>query len=138
MAKQRGRKSTAKLATAAPVATIRPGRPAPPRELSERAASVWRAAVSSMPADWITPEQHPQMVAYCRHVERSERFEALLTDADELLELDRLAKMVERENRAALALARSLRLTKQAQARPEHAQRDRGGPAIDFSEVKRK
>ena len=138
--KQRGRTSAAALSVAA-LPSNSAARPGPPPDLSERSTALWRATVSALPVDWFSPEQLPQLRAYVGHMERAERFERMLDehDGDDLAEMDRISRMIERENRAALALARSLRLTKQSQVDPKAAGRKGPGrPHIDFSNLRDK
>lgn len=132
-----GKKSAAELAVAQPAKL--PTRDAPPRDLPKRAAEVWRQTVGAMRADWFTSESLPMLAAYCRHVARAEELEARADELrDTLTDYDRLCKMIDRENRAALALARSLRITKQAQADPKRAgNQKQTTPHIDFSGVRK-
>lgn len=134
-----GKPSAASLQVA-PVAVLQPGRPAAPDDLSDRERALWRSVTGAMPPDYFRLEHRPQLRDYVRHLARGERFDRLIADADDrlIVELDRLCRMRERETRAALALARSLRLTMTAQIRPETAGRrsgqSRGLPDIDWSE----
>lgn len=134
---QRGRKSSAELAVAS-TSTL-PARATPPPGLPERAAQVWRATVAAMRADWFTGEHWPLLAAYCRHLARAEDMHRRADDHDgPVEELDRLLRMAEREDRAALALARSLRLTRQSQTDPKRAGNcKREIPTIDFTGVRR-
>ena len=75
-----------------------------------------------MPADWFGRESFPVLASYCRHVCRA-RWLAAQIDAyaDKLVRkdggvqtLDKLFGMAERESRAVLTHARSLRLTQQS------------------------
>jgi hypothetical protein len=130
---QRGRKSAAATETEALVAVdVRRPKPASaPAELTEGQAQVWRAAVSAMPGTWLTHGAHPLLISYCRHVCRArvlesmiKKFELEWTTVEGGLErFDRLLAMAERETRAALACARALRLTPQAQIQPRTAGR---------------
>lgn len=118
---QRGRKSAGERELS--VVQL-PGaqRPKPPAELTQEQAEVWRATVDTMPVDWFRPESHALLAAYCRHVCRArflsrelDRFEAdWLTDDDGPERYNKLSTVAERESRAALALARSMRVTHQA------------------------
>ena len=134
---QRGRKSAAALSVAASTSPLATGRPIAPAELCDRAQSVWRGTVDSLPSGWFTSEAVPLLMAYCKTIARAERIEADLDGGQhELADADRLAKMLDREQRRALALARSLRVTKQAQARPEQAEGNAAG--VDWSTISRK
>ncbi len=130
---KRGRKSAAELAlTDIPVVDVsRRMPPPPPSELSDAQAAVWRDAASCMSGDWLRRGAHAVLIEYCRHVCRSRLLEAQIAHlqqewiaADGGLErLDRLLAMAERESKAAIACARALRLTPQAQMHPRVAGR---------------
>ena len=133
--KQRGRKSTATLAIASPASDLDQARQRPPapNDLSDPEKVIWRRVVAAMPAGWFQPEHRDTLSAYCRHATRSVQFNEMasaFTPADvgekiDLEDLDRIARMADRETRAALALARSMRLTHQAQIRAEKAGKER-------------
>ena len=121
---QRGRISEAELAVA-PVVHVVP-RPKAPDCLTDKEAGVWESYVSSMPGDFWRASDMPQLEALCRHVVAGRRISLWIEDlldqgTKELEDVDRLHKMRERETRAATALARTLRLTKQSQLGPEKA-----------------
>ena len=130
---KRGRKSAAELAlTDIPVVDVsRRMPPPPPSELSDAQAAVWRDAASCMSGDWLHRGAHAVLIDYCRHVCRSRLLEVQIAQfqqewiaADGGLErLDRLLAMAERESKAAIACARALRLTPQAQMHPRVAGR---------------
>jgi len=75
-----------------------------------------------MPVGWFGRETYPLLTSYCRHVCRSRWLAKHLEDhADRIIKLeggvvllDKMLGMAEREGRAVLAHARSLRLTQQA------------------------
>lgn len=126
---KRGRKSTAELSVA-PIGD-RICRPAPPDDLTADQKAEWRAVVDAMPPDWFGRESHSLLTAYCRHVTRARMFSGKIDsiEPDEIGKItgmsvesfDRLARAAERETRAMLAIARSLRITHQAQADPKTA-----------------
>ena len=97
---------------------------------------MWRMTVAAMPADWFGRESHPMLVAYCQHVCRSRWLAAKLdAAAEKLLKadggvplLDKLLAAAERESRAVMALARSMRLTLQAKYDARAAGRAANGP----------
>jgi hypothetical protein len=103
----------------------------PPPELTDAQAQVWRDAVSSMPGNWLQRGAYAVLTEYCRHVCRARlleaqvaRFEEEWLKADGGLErFDKLLAMADREGKAALACARALRLTPQAQMHPRTAGR---------------
>jgi len=116
--KKRGRKSAAELAIA-PLVQVIP-RPVAPDHLTNDEAGVWEAAVSTMAADYFRPSDYDALASLCRHTVSARRISRWIEKAigDEGIDLetmDRLHRMRERETRAASAMARTLRLTKQAQ-----------------------
>ena len=139
---KRGRKSAAQLATAAQIGP-RVGCP-PPADLTADQQIEWRAIVAALPAGWFTRESWPVLSAYCRHVDRSRRVAAVLDHVDlctmltdgGLDDYRKLAAEAREESRAALACARSLRLTQQSRSDPKTAARRTRGPhpvALDWS-----
>jgi hypothetical protein len=113
-------------------------RPAPPADLTTAQAVVWRAVVDHMPADWFRPETLDLLAAYCRHICR-ERFlsaeldrcpATALSTEDGLGHFGKLSAAAERESRAALALARSMRLTQQSRYDAAKAARAVGSQRI--------
>ena len=137
-----GKPSAASLQVA-PVAVLSPGRPAAPDDLKDRERAHWRTITASMPADYFRREHLPQLRDYVRHLARGEWVDSMIDQAGDqapVADLDRLTRMRERETRASLALARSLRLTMTAQIRPETAGRRSGrstGPVdVDWSSVR--
>jgi hypothetical protein len=79
----------------------------------------------SMSGNWLNRGMHPVLIEYCRRVCRSHVIEREIanTAAHDLDRLHRLFLMGERETKAILALARSLRLTPQSQQHPKTAAR---------------
>jgi hypothetical protein len=111
------------------VADLDTRRPPPPEELNEAQASEWRAVVARFPQDYFRREHYALLIAYCQHVCRS-RWVAQQIEAFEpewlgheggLQRLDKLHQMAERESKLIMALARSMRLTHQAQLKAETA-----------------
>lgn len=90
---------------------------------------IWNRVSGAMPSGWFKREQIDLLRAFCQHAARSDKFNRMASafeagDVGEQIELadrDRISKMADRESRAALALARSMRITHQAQIRPETA-----------------
>lgn len=116
------RKSAASLEVA-PRPTIGvAARLAPPLHISDAERAVWLQLVNDQPADSFTPVHQPLLELYCRHVtnarvlaEEVASFDrAWLADEEGLKRYDRLLAMSERETRAATAVARSLRITRQS------------------------
>ena len=125
--RKRGRKSAAELSIVA--IDVDQYRPEPPPELRGRAAHIWREIVSTLPAGWFTRSNEPLLLAYCRHITTAEHLASMLDKVDRSLEpdglkqLDKLLGMRDRESKVALALARAMRLTQQAQMHPRTAAR---------------
>ena len=139
MQRQRGRKSAASMSVMMPIDVVpRPKPPAAdclgPDELAE-----WRAITGRLPPDYFPRETHALLAAYCRHVTAGRRIAAMIKTLETALTeeangglttveavssrakiMDRLLGMQDREVRAASSLATRLRLTPQAQKRPEH------------------
>jgi hypothetical protein len=123
--KQRGRKSTAQLSV---VAGSIDGRPLPPEGLSEQEQEIWRKVVSSENADFFHTATLRQLLAgYCRHTAAADWLSvamarALAPDSDaKVSEIDRLSKVRDREQKAAVTIATKLRLTNQSRYQPSVA-----------------
>lgn len=122
----RGRKSAASLEV---IATLADAAPDAPYDLSDDAASVWRAVLDSLPAGFVAGEQFDTLAAYCRHVVAArflsreiDRYQPEWLKIDGgVARLNKLLTMRERETRGMLATARALRLTNQSRYRPERA-----------------
>ena len=135
--KQRGRKSSAEMATvtAMPLRLVKP-----PEDLTPEESAVWSKVTATKPAEWWDAGSAPLLAQYCRAVVQSELVgdlvrstgKAMLTDPDEL---DRYKEL--RKIQAALAsemtsLARSMRLTQQSRYNAKNsdtAARKAGGTA---------
>jgi len=104
-------------------------RPKPPADLNKEQKDEWRRVVERLPADWFPGETHSMLAGYCRHHSNALRVGVLIeemlgrplsgegNDPDFCFDLDaydKLLKMQERESRAQVASARSLRFTLQA------------------------
>jgi hypothetical protein len=113
---QRGRRSAASLAT---VSKITDARPAVPDDMPEAQAAIWRATVNRLPFDWFKAEHLPMLQAYCQHVaigqEMARQIEAFepgwLRQDGGLERFDKLSRVLDREHRCAIALARTMRIT---------------------------
>jgi hypothetical protein len=105
--------------------------PQPPPELTDAQAQVWRDAVASMPATWLTRGARHLLVEYTRHVCRARLLEAQIAAFETewakapggLERLDRLLAMAERETKSLTACARALRLTPRSLQDPKEAYR---------------
>ena len=110
-------------------------RPAPPEGLGKAESDIWRRIVSGMPGGWFSAEHRELLERYCEHQCRAERFSRIATKMahgenmtrDDIEDCDKTCKMAERESRAALALARALRMTITSQTRQETASTARAG-----------
>lgn len=125
---QAGRKGVAALSVvpaSGAVAVLE--RPVAPAELTDDQARVWQSVVDARPGGWFTADTHPSLVAYCRHVVEARRIDALvdgfkpewMENPEGLTRYERLLKLRELQTRAITSLARSMRLTHQAQYRPD-------------------
>ena len=117
--KQRGRKSTASMEVAPYAGVGALERPDAPYDLTDEQTDIWRGVTAVMPADYFTREQHDMLTQYCRHVVACRRIAQLVAQAEksedfDLKAYDDLLRMQDRESRAIVALARSMRLTKQS------------------------
>ena len=127
--KKPGKKSSAELSTK--ISAVRVKRPDPPESdsLTDEGKAVWRAVTATRPPDWWRPDTFPLLAQYCRHVVTARRIAVMIEDlmqgaSDSWLDdFEKLTRMQEREGRAANALARSMRLTQQAQMHPRSAAR---------------
>ena len=121
---QRGRKSAASLAVAAPIRVS--DRLLAPAHISDAERAVWLEVVNDQPAEAFTATHAPLLEIYCRHIVQSRiiadelaNFDrAWMADDDGLKRYDRLLAMAEREGRAASSLATRLRITRQAVEHP--------------------
>ena len=132
----RGRPSAAELSTVVGMG-FRRRKPAPPGELTDAQAAVWRDCIGSIS---IARGAYPILIEYCRRVCRSRLLEAQIVAFElewakvpgGLERFDRLLAMADRESRTCMALARSLRLTPQSQVQPRTAARMTADePALD-------
>jgi hypothetical protein len=103
--------------------------PDPDSTLTEGERAIWCKTVGSKPRDWFKPESLELLTAYCKHASRARYFDDLIerTGPEDLDQLGKLAGMREKETRAVLALARSMRLTHQAQHRADSKKTNTSG-----------
>jgi hypothetical protein len=120
----RGRKSESEREIAQLV-HVRDDRPEPPEVLTPVQAEEWRAVVGRMPAAWFKREHYGILANYCRHVCRSNDVERelSLTPVSDSDLYTRLSIAAERETRAIIACARTLRITHQSQYDEKKAHR---------------
>lgn len=123
---KRGPKSAADL-----MAVTSESRIGPPATLSDAERFVWLELTNAVPANTFTAIHRPLLEMYCRHVvthkvlsEQVLAFELVwLAEEGGLKRYNTMLQMVERESRAASALATRLRITKQATEHRETAGR---------------
>ena len=135
--KQRGRKSSAELATvtAMPLRLVKA-----PDDLTPEESAVWAKVTATKPAEWWDGGSAPLLAQYCRAVVQSELVgdlvrstgKAMLTDPDELVRYKELRKIQAALAAEMTSLARSMRLTQQSRYNAKNsdtAARKAGGPA---------
>ena len=115
----RGRNSSGEIALIGPAELELVPRQKPPRELTDEEVRVWRAVVSSEPADWFSPSTSPLLAQYCRHVVHTKRIAEMIERATgdpnlAVTDYERLLKMQQRESQTAAMLATRMRLTQQS------------------------
>jgi hypothetical protein len=118
------RKSAAALSTITPIVDHRPP---VPDDMPEAQATIWRAITNRLPHDWFRREHLEMLRAYCQHAciaqTLARQIEAFrpewLAEDGGLERLDQLSRILDREHRLMLALARAMRLTHQAQYDPK-------------------
>ena len=114
----RGKKTGSQIvAQSAAVALIE--RPEPPLDLTPAQSDEWVTITSALPADWFSPENHPLLAQYCRHIVNARHIAQLIdqecsgNEMDVKLYLDLLAAQ-HKQTTALKALAASMRLAQQA------------------------
>jgi len=123
---QRGRKSLASLAVASSGFM---SRLAPPSTLSSAELAVWLKVVNGKPAEWFGPEHEGLLTNYVRHVVNADVIDQQvkafnpewLTEDAGIVRYERLLTMFRHESSMVQILARSMRLTQQAQYRAHNA-----------------
>lgn len=123
---KRGRQSAA---DASRLRTIVVRRPPPPLDLTEFESELWRTIVATMPSDWFRPVHFALLAAYVRHISAHRVLDdqvaafkpEWIQQNGGLDTFGELLKLRDRETRAMLALARSMRITHQATIRADAA-----------------
>ena len=132
------------MARTASIVPLDTRRPPPPPDLTEAEATVWRDTVATMPTDWFGRETYHLLANYCRHVCSARWIADLINkNAGNVIKaengvqaVDKLLAMGERESRAVLACARSLRLTQQSRySAPTAASRAAAGSSASFYDL---
>ena len=90
-----------------------------PPELSEPESAIWRKIVDCRPPTWFSPETHPLLVQYCRHVHRATQLSILMQrqEAAGFPDPELYEKLMSREIRQSNIigiLANKMRLSQQA------------------------
>lgn len=129
--KKPGRKSAAELATL-PAAAQKQARPDACYSLRDEPAQVWHATLAALPSDWVGPEAHPVLAAYCRATVQLRRLGQLIAAMEtgddsgaDMIVPDYLALIKAHSATAQTlkTLATSLRLTPQSRYRADAAAR---------------
>ena len=127
--RQRGRRSAAELAV---IVGEFGKRPEPPDYLTGRQAEIWRETTASEPLDFFSSAALRGLLAdYCRHRQAAEDVSAIidnfkpewLKNGEGVKRYQALSRIREIETRAAMSMARSLRLTNQSRYMPRGAAR---------------
>ena len=111
-------------------------RPVPPKGINTNKARVWIDIVGSKPPDWFGVDTFPLLTAYCHHTVKAQEIDDKIEDVQfepgtKIEHVDLLFKMRERETRAIMALARSMRLTQQSKLKAETAEtKNRNQPGV--------
>ena len=129
-----GPKSAAELGVK--ISALEVKRPNPPEELSPAEKETWLAVTATKPPDWWRFDTFPLLTAYCCHTENARLIDRLLIavrkdeymkDALDFIDylncLDKLLRARDRESRALVNLARSMRISQQAMILPRGAGR---------------
>ena len=132
-----GRKSVAELGVKISALSVR--RPDPPEEISPDEKETWKAVTKTKPADWWRPDTYPLLISYCKHTANAKHvdylietfnFDGIKNDFDLWPCLDKLLRARDRESRALVNLARSMRLSQQAMILPRGAGRGTSNTAV--------
>jgi hypothetical protein len=89
--------------------------------MPEAQAEIWVRTVNRLPHDWFKPEHIETLKAYCQHAAIANQIAKEIERFDpEMLgqwveHFEKLRKLLDREHRIMLILARSMRLTHQSQ-----------------------
>ena len=118
------RKSAAALSVISPIVDHRPP---VPEDMPEAQAVIWRGITNRLPHDWFRREHLEMLQAYCQHAaiaqviaRRIEAFEPKwFADDGGLERFDALSRVLNREHKLMLALARAMRITHQSQYDPK-------------------
>ena len=113
---------------AAQLVTLQPApkrqRLQPPDDLSARARELWLSTLHALPPGYVAPDQAPLLAAYVEHTAMAEALRRALDGLDMTAPAwTRLSAQQIAHSKAALAHARSLRLTSQSRTEPDTAAR---------------
>lgn len=133
---QPGRKSPENAVAVGLVTPVRQSRLPAPVHLSVAEREVFMSVVEDQPAVAFMPTHSVHLEMYAKHVVQSRVLadeianfnREWLADIDGLKRYDKLLAMMEREDKAALAMARSLRLTRQSVDQQTVARQNNNAP----------
>jgi len=94
-------------------------RAAPPLHLTDEQSEIWIQTLSSLPATWLNESNLPLLEVYCSHVVKHRKIGALIEQCElaeklNLMTLNSLYMMQEREGRAITSAATKMRITPQS------------------------
>lgn len=127
-----GRVSGAELAVRAVTGVVQfARRPDAPTHLTEEQSTVWDEILSHLPPEWINGASLPVLEVYVCHVVKHRKLGQLIEDAEgrdavNLMTLNGLYLMQERESRAITSAATKLRLTPQSTWSPKKEKQKQG------------
>jgi len=91
-----------------------------PKGISKRGGEIWRDVVQSFPLDYFVDAHRPMILSYCEASAMAEKLRNRSLRITNEEHLSTLLRMIESQERQALASARSLRITLQSQAPPQN------------------
>lgn len=97
-------------------------RMAPPAELTDEQAEIWRGIVATKPPEWWNADSAPLLVAYCQAITDARKIEdlirrfdpATIEDGDGVAQFDKLLQMRARHAGILATLATKMRLAQQS------------------------
>ena len=127
--KQRGRRSSAKLAV---VSEIKDHRPQPPKELNKDEAELWRSITQTKPPEWWDAGSIPLLLDYCKlhtscatvQAEIDSFAPEWLRDDDGLERYNKLISIRDKMHGRQAQLAMKMRLTQQSRYADRTAHRE--------------
>jgi hypothetical protein len=132
MVERRGRASKDSLE----IVPLVPGeaKPAPPQDMSELEAEVWRSIVDAMPLRYFGRETWPNLRSLCRHTVAADRlwelYSKALNSGKKPDIIEQLSCMHNRESAAVRRLSADLRLAKSVRSQPIVHERQKANQVI--------